>query len=42
MASCFACNAVSCPFSTCIAGSIESCNFKSGRFTRRSVKVGSR
>lgn len=26
---------VSCPFSTCIGGTIEGCNFSSGRYSRR-------
>jgi hypothetical protein len=29
---------VSCPFSSCIAHSIESCNLRSGRFTQRFSK----
>lgn len=34
-------SSVQCPFSRCIASSIEDCNFRSGRFSVRESRVGS-
>lgn len=40
MNTCIKDSSVSCPFRSCIAGSVEACNYKSGRFTSRSTKAG--
>lgn len=39
MGQCIVDSSVSCPFRSCIAGSIEACNVRSGRFSPRGSKV---
>jgi hypothetical protein len=39
LSNCVRDSSVKCPFIRCIAGSIEFCNIKSGRFTPRGSKV---